>query len=177
MEVSYTSNYTHYWMLEMAEKERRVSENSLANLKLGAESRRLGKLRHNFTILPETIQWLKGTGNASDAIDVLVERFKSNGVNSNHTHDKKEDDQLVSDDMYKQIETLQAELDETRSQLEKVKAAERDALEQVISCHSDSFKAAALFKESRTIRKSKKKGSSELANQKFDEALALIDDI
>ena len=96
----------------MVEKERRVSENSLANLKLGAESRRLGKVRHNFTILPETAQWLKGTGNASDTIDALVDRFKNNGLSSNHTHDKKEDSQL---------EALQAELAEMRSQLEELK--------------------------------------------------------
>lgn len=161
----------------MAEKERRMSQNSLANLKLGAETRRQGKVRHNFTILPETVQWLKGTGNASDAIDALVLQFKNNGANSNHTHDKKGDDQLVSDDVYKRIDTLQAELDETRSQLEKIRASEADALNQLCDCHKDAFKAADLLKESRKIRRSKKKGSSELADQKFDEALALIDDV
>lgn len=156
----------------MSEKERRVSERSLENLKLGAESRRQGKVRHNFTILPETVQWLKGTGNASDTIDALVTEFKNNGLNSNHTHDKKEDNQLVSDDMYKRIEVLQAELDETRSQLENCKALEKNSSELAIECHSAGFKAAELLKEAIRLKKNKKGGYLE----KIEEAIELIDD-
>lgn len=106
----------------MTEKERRVSERSLENLKLGAESRRQGKVRHNFTIMPETVQWLKGTGNASDAIDALVEHFKNGNSMSNHTHDKKIEDSLPSSHVYEKIEVLKAELDQLlsqRSQLDK----------------------------------------------------------
>lgn len=104
----------------MIEKERRVSERSLENLKLGAESRRQGKVRHNFTIMPETVQWLKGTGNASDAIDALVERFKNGNSTSNHTHDEKVNNESVSEDVYKRIEELETELEQLRSLREQL---------------------------------------------------------
>lgn len=176
MEVSYTSIYTHYWILDMVEKERRMSENSLANLKLGAETRRLGKVRHNFTILPETAQWLKGTGNASDTIDALVDRFKNNGSDSNHTHDKKEDSQL---------EALQAELAEMRSQLENLEGEnnfqesrwklidrQNDGLaKQIWAMKENQLKAAELLKEAAKLKKNKKGGYWE----KIEEALKLID--
>lgn len=104
----------------MVEKERRVSERSLENLKLGAESRRQGKVRHNFTIMPETVQWLKGTGNASDTIDALVERFKNGNSTFNHTHDERVNNESVSEDVYKRIEELETELEQLRSLREQL---------------------------------------------------------
>jgi hypothetical protein len=107
----------------MTDKKRKVSERSLENLKLGAESRRVGKVRHNFTILPETVQWLKGTGNASDTIDALVASFKTGELDSNHTHNEKDNNQLVSDSVYERIKELETENEQLRSQLAKQKEA------------------------------------------------------
>ena len=105
----------------MTEKVRQVSERSLENLKLGAKSRDKGKQRHNFTVLPETVQWLKGTGNASDAIDVLVEAAKDKGLLSNNTHDQEV--QLVFNDAYQQnVKDLQVSLEETQLELSKLRS-------------------------------------------------------
>jgi hypothetical protein len=157
----------------MAEKERRVSERSLENLKLGAESRRQGKLRHNFTILPETVQWLKGTGNSSDTIDALVEAARNGGLVSSSTHDWKDKEQVVSNDVYKQVETLQSELAEVRSQLEKSQALERDSTEQVIQCHRDGFKAAEILKAAKKLPAN----AGGKIKKEIDKALELIDDV
>jgi predicted RNase H-like nuclease (RuvC/YqgF family) len=105
----------------MTDKVRQVSERSLENLKLGAQSRYQGKQRHNFTVLPETVQWLKGTGNASDAIDVLVEAAKDKGLFSNNTHDREV--QLVFNDAYQQnVKELQVSLEETQLELSKLRS-------------------------------------------------------
>jgi predicted RNase H-like nuclease (RuvC/YqgF family) len=105
----------------MTDKVRQVSERSLENLKLGAQSRYQGKQRHNFTVLPETVQWLKGTGNASDAIDVLVEAAKDKGLFSNNTHDRKPE--VVSNDVYEQnIKDLEVSLEETQLELSKLRS-------------------------------------------------------
>jgi predicted RNase H-like nuclease (RuvC/YqgF family) len=105
----------------MTDKVRQVSERSLENLKLGAQSRYQGKQRHNFTVLPETVQWLKGTGNASDAIDVLVEAAKDKGLFSNNTHDREA--QAASNDVYEQnIKDLEVSLEETQLELSKLRS-------------------------------------------------------
>lgn len=105
----------------MTDKVRQVSERSLENLKLGAKSRYQGKQRHNFTVLPETVQWLKGTGNASDAIDVLVEAAKDKGLFSNNTHDGEA--QAVSNDVYERnIKDLEVNLEETQLELSKLRS-------------------------------------------------------
>lgn len=157
----------------MSEKKRLVSERSLENLKLGAESRRQGKVRHNFTILPETVQWLKATGNASDTIDAIVGQFRNGDLHSNYTHDKKDSNQVVSDDVYKRIDELQAELDEMRSQLEKFKAAEKDMTDQLCQCHQDAFKAADILKAS--LKLPFNKGGA--IKREIEKALPLIDDV
>jgi predicted RNase H-like nuclease (RuvC/YqgF family) len=105
----------------MTDKVRQVSERSLENLKLGAQSRYQGKQRHNFTVLPETVQWLKGTGNASDAIDVLVEAAKDKGLFSNNTHDRKPE--VVSNDVYERnTKDLEISLEETQLELSKLRS-------------------------------------------------------
>jgi predicted RNase H-like nuclease (RuvC/YqgF family) len=105
----------------MTDKVRQVSERSLENLKLGAQSRYQGKQRHNFTVLPETVQWLKGTGNASDAIDVLVEAAKSKGLLSNNTHDR--EPEVVSNDVYERnTKDLEISLEETQLELSKLRS-------------------------------------------------------
>ena len=52
--------------------KRTVNPKSLENLKLGAVSRRSGKERHAYTVLPTTHQWLSYGGNASHRLDELV---------------------------------------------------------------------------------------------------------
>ena len=66
-----------------------------------------------------------------------------------------------------------AELNELRSQLEKVRAAERDALEQVISCHSDAFKAADILKAALKL----KSNAGGAIKREIEKALPLIDDV
>lgn len=116
------------------QEKRQMNERSLENLKLGAESRKLGKVRHNFTILPETMEWLRGTGNASDAIDSLVQIAKSGGLNSNNTHERIEQKYQESINVYEReiqdlkrdLEETQLELAKTRSLLEASRKAERN---------------------------------------------------
>lgn len=165
----------------MADKVRRISERSLENLKLGAESRRQGKVRHNFTILPETVQWLKGTGNASDAIDVLVEAAKNNNLFSNNTHDQKEQELVISNSVYEQkvrdleisLEETYLELQKTRNLLEASKKSEQIISDLHSECLSDGFKAANILKEALPLKAS----AGGAIKKKIKEALELIDDV
>ncbi|QHG21085.1 hypothetical protein [Nostoc sp. ATCC 53789] len=59
-------------------KERKISQASLENLKLGAIARRKGKVRVTLSLLPTTIQWLKkhdANGNMSECVDEIVRRI------------------------------------------------------------------------------------------------------
>jgi len=47
-------------------------ENSLENLKMGAVSRKQGKIRVNVTLLPVTLKWLDRNKNRSEMIDEIV---------------------------------------------------------------------------------------------------------
>jgi outer membrane protein TolC len=78
-------------------------------LKLGSKFRDKGKQRHNFTVLPETVQWLKDTGNASDAIDKLVEAARKGELLSNTDYQQK-------------IRDLELNLEETYFELSKVRS-------------------------------------------------------
>ncbi len=107
----------------MADEKRKMSERSLENLKLGAESRRQGKVRCNFTILPETIQWLKCSGNASSAIDNLVFAALNQKLFSKNIHDRKEELSTVSNDVYeRKIQELEQSLEETYQELSKMRS-------------------------------------------------------
>ena len=101
----------------MADKERRINERSLENLKLGAQARYQGKIRQNVSILPETLEWLKCSGNASGMIDDLVAAARNGGLKSNHTHDQIEVENQQSDGVYEQIEALKIEVEQLRLQL------------------------------------------------------------
>ena len=122
--------------IEMDEvKKRQVSDRSLENLKLGAQSRYQGKLRHNFTVLPETVQWLKGTGNASDAIDSLVEAAKKGNFFSNNTHERKDEEVATSDNVYKQkIKELEVNLEEMQLELSKTRLQLKEAAKSSEQC-------------------------------------------
>jgi predicted RNase H-like nuclease (RuvC/YqgF family) len=110
----------------MATKERKISERSLENLKLGAQARYQGKARHNFTVLPETVEWLKATGNASDTIDALVEAARNGGLTSKSTHNWKDKEQVVSSDTYKRISQLEKENEQLRSDLQDLEAQHKE---------------------------------------------------
>ncbi|MBG1263982.1 hypothetical protein [Nostoc commune] len=59
-------------------KERKISQASLENLKLGAIARRKGKVRVNLSLLPVTIKWLKKhdtKGNMSACVDEIVRLY------------------------------------------------------------------------------------------------------
>jgi hypothetical protein len=47
--------------------------NSLENLKLGATARRKGKVKLNLTVLPDTADKLKRSGNASRFVELLLQ--------------------------------------------------------------------------------------------------------
>lgn len=100
----------------MAAKERQINERSLENLKLGAQARYQGKVRHNVSLLPETMEWLKKGGNASSRIDELVAAAKSGELKSIHTHDTKDENHLLSENVYKQIEQLKTELEQLQQE-------------------------------------------------------------
>jgi hypothetical protein len=157
----------------MSAKERKISERSLENLKLGAQARYQGKARHNFTVLPETVEWLKATGNASDTIDALVASARNGGLTSKNTHDWKDKEQSLSNDVYEEINQLKKENEQMRVELQKLKAAEKDVTNQLCDCHSDAFKAADILKAA--IKLPANKGGA--IKREIEKALPLIDDV
>ncbi len=52
--------------------KRNMNPASLENLKMGAASRRQGKIRCTVTLLPESKAWLEKGGNLSGRIDEMV---------------------------------------------------------------------------------------------------------
>jgi DNA-binding transcriptional regulator GbsR (MarR family) len=115
----------------MTDKVRQVSERSLENLKLGSKSRDKGKQRHNFTVLPETVQWLKDTGNASDAIDKLVEVARKGESLSNTEYQQK-------------IKDLERDLEETYLELSKVRSQLLETQGDVNSNLADDAKSISV---------------------------------
>ena len=55
--------------------KKKMSQNSLDNLKMGSQARNQGKVKCNITILPETKEWLSRNGNLSGRIDELVGKY------------------------------------------------------------------------------------------------------
>lgn len=119
----YDSSNTHKWNISMLSKKKQVSQRSLDNLKLGAEARRKDKQRHNFTLLPATVEWLKQSSNASDLIDRLVASAKAGHIYPEDTHDRKDEEVAVSNDVYERIDSLERENEQLRSQLSRQKEA------------------------------------------------------
>lgn len=148
-------------MTDKVDKVRQVSERSLENLKLGAISRDKGKQRHNFTVLPETVQWLKGRGNASDAIDVLVEAAKSKGLLSNDTHNG--DIQVVSNDVYEQnIKDLEVSLEETQLELSKLRSQLAEAQGEINFQESELKRTQRNIDEALALQQKAEKFNQEL---------------
>lgn len=79
--------------------KRQINPRSLENLRLGAETRKRDKVRRNCTLLPQTIQWLENTGNASEAIDVLVASARNGSLkfSSDNAHNVMPDLEVKAD--------------------------------------------------------------------------------
>lgn len=157
----------------MLGKKRQVSQRSLENLKLGAEARRQDKQRHNFTLLPETIEWLKQSSNASGLIDRLVKSAKAGHIYPDNTHDGNGKELTISNDVYEKIEQLEKENEQLRSDLQKLKAVEKDLMDQLCNCHSDAFKAADILKAA--LKLAANAGGK--IKREIEKALPLIDDV
>lgn len=71
------------------------------------------------------------------------------------------------------IKVLEQELVEVRLQLEKTRAYERDAINQLTACHTDAFKAADILKPGLKLPSNAGGGIKKL----IKEALLLIDDV
>jgi hypothetical protein len=50
-----------------------MHQNSLDNLRLGASARKKGKVKLNLTVMPDTAEKLKRSGNASRFVELLLE--------------------------------------------------------------------------------------------------------
>lgn len=99
----------------MLDKEKRISERSLENLKLGAQARYQGKVRQNFTILPQTLEWLKKGGNASGRVDELVAAAKNGELKSSYIHEREIEKNLTSSSVYNQKNDLKVELEQLKT--------------------------------------------------------------
>ena len=93
--------------------------NSLANL--NPKARYLGKVRCNLSLLPDTLEWLKKSGNASRKIDEMVAIAQQSDNADNLAILGNTYNQEVSESMYKQIEELTSEIERLRSIETKVK--------------------------------------------------------
>jgi len=147
-------------IVDRRDKERQVNPRSLENLKLGAEARNQDKKRTNLTLLPETVRWLKGWGNASDKVDELVtEARRNNSVSAPGASE--------------QVEQLQKALEQEREkvrQLEQAVKAERDRADEYCS---DGLKAATILQEALKF----KSNNATPIKAAIREALKLIDDV
>ncbi len=123
-------SYTHNRNLEMV-KERQINPRSLENLKLGKTAGNKKKIRFNTTLLPETITWLKGCGNASDTIDALVTNFRDGRFGSSFNQYKPKSNN-THDEISQQAEALKVRTRQLESQLAATEA-ERDQLRQQLA--------------------------------------------
>lgn len=159
--------------VDMLHQERKISERSLENLKLGAKARYQGKIRQNVTILPKTLEWLRKGGNISSRIDDLAAAAMNGNLKSNHTHDEKDDNIGISEDVYKRMEELETELAEARSQLEASEERGKINTDLLCECHRDAFRAADILKAALKL----KSNSGGAIKREIEKALLLIDDV
>lgn len=128
-----------------------VNPKSLENLRLGAETRNKDKQRTNLTLLPETVRWLKGCGNASDKVDELVGEARKNPFSQNQTD-------TVSE-LREKIKNLESQL--------KYETSRADELLK------DQFKAADLLKGALKL----KANAGGAIKEQIKKAIALLDDL
>lgn len=128
-----------------------VNPKSLENLRLGAEARNKDKQRTNLTLLPETVRWLKGHGNASDKVDELVAEAKKNPFPQNQTDTVPE--------LKEKIKSLESSL--------------RDETDRANEYLKDQFKAADILKEALKL----KANAGGAIKDQIKKAIALLDDL
>lgn len=144
--------------------KRQINPRSLENLKLGAEARRQDKIRRNCSLLAETIQWLEGSGNASNMIDILVASARSGSLkfNSDNAHE-----QNISSDAHNSI--AESEAQELRSQLEQAEKLAKDQrleierLQTSINAHDRN--CAELQRENQRLLELERDTSEQLAQE------------
>ena len=141
-------------------KERQVNPRSLENLKLGAEARNQDKQRTNLTLLPETVRWLKGWGNASEKVDELVaEARRNNSVST----------PAISE----QVEQLQKAYEQEREKVKQLEQMLKAETERANEYCSEELKASKILHEALKL----KANSGGAIKNKIKEALSFIDDI
>lgn len=94
--------------------KRTMNPNSLKNLELGAKTRYQGKVKATLTLLPDTLSWLKGKGNASRLVDEMVKAARA-GQFKPIESDRPKFGQLdalksENDELYREIEKLRSEV-------------------------------------------------------------------
>lgn len=121
----------------MRNKLRRMNQKSLDNLKLGAIATDKGKERRNITILPQTWEYLKATGNASEAIDNLVAASTSTTKQQEAVKDTSDYEQEIND--------FKRDLEETYLELQKMRSL-------LSARHDSAGEAIIILKESLKLR-------------------------
>jgi len=147
-------------IVDRRDKERQVNPRSLENLKLGAEARNQDKQRTNLTLLPETVQWLKGTGNASEKVDELVtEARRNNSVSAPGASE--------------QVEQLQKALEQEREKVRQLERLLKEETERANEYCLEELKAAKILHEALKL----KANAGGAIKNKIKAALKFIDDI
>lgn len=103
--------------------KKNVNERSLANL--NPKARYLGKERFNITLMPETIEWLKSGGNASQRIEDLVRAAKAKEIryqetNLEDTHNQNKVLKRENQELIEKLEKLQSKLDYANQEIKKI---------------------------------------------------------
>lgn len=129
-----------------------VNPKSLENLRLGAEARNKDKQRTNLTLLPDTVRWLKGCGNASDKVDELVTEARKNP--------------FPQQEKSEAIPELQEKVNQLEQQL-------KDKSEYADKLLKDQLKAVDILKEALKL---KANAGGAIKNQ-IKKAIGLIDNL
>ena len=147
-------------IVDRRDKERQINPRSLENLKLGAEARNQDKQRTNLTLLPETVEWLKGTGNASEKVDELVtEARRNNSVSAPGASE--------------QVEQLQKALEQEREKVRQLERLLKEETERANEYCLEELKAAKILHEALKL----KANAGGAIKNKIKAALKFIDDI
>ncbi len=147
-------------ILKQRSKERQVNPRSLENLKLGAEARNQDKQRTNLTLLPETVRWLKGWGNASEKVDELVTEARRSHLGSAPVSDQ-------------QLEQLQKAYEQEREKVKQLEHLLKQETERADEYCLEELRAAKILHEALKL----KANAGGAIKAKIKEALQFIDDI
>lgn len=141
------------------DKERKINPRSLENLKLGAQARNQDKQRTNLTLLPETVRWLKGWGNASDKVDEMVAEARRHPLGNQQPQPTSNQNQQ--------------ELDELRAKVKDLQQALQEETKRADDAEHRGLKAADILHEALKL----KPNAGGAIKAKIKEALPFIDDV